>query len=802
MKGLEGIKVLELGEGVSAAYAAKLMADLGADVIKVETPEGDLARRRGPFPGNAADPEKSGLFLYLNANKRGVVLDLPAEKARLEQAARWADVIVHNWAPPAMARLGIDPDELAAINPRAVICSVTPFGLTGPHKDYRAEEITTVHGGGWAYISPGASQFPDEPPLKPFGHQGDFETGLAAAVACLGHLYRALRTGEGECIDLSTQECVLSFIEHHFIAYSYLGRVFARTEPRLLYPWGVFPCRDGAVFMVVAEPHQWQALLDLMGRPAWALRDEFKDPSTNAANWRLLRPHLVEWLSTWTMQEFFEAAQKKRICVVPVLDMAGLDHDAHLSARGFFVDVEHPEAGRIRQPGPPYQLREPWWEIRKGAPLLGADNTAVFAEWQAAEPAPPPAQPAVPRAPKRPLDGVRIADFTWVWAGPFGAMQLAHLGAEVIKIESADRLDLARRVAIYPADMEPHYNRCAYFNQWSQGKKSVALDLSKPEALEVVKELIGDCDVVMDNFAAGVMERLGLGYDDLVKIKPDIVMASICGFGHSGPCAPYIGYGPAVAMISGVCSLSGYHGGSPQEVGISYGDPNGGWNAATAICAALVARERTGRGQYIDVSLWEAMSVLVPEGWMGYAMNGGQPQRMGNRDVLMAPHNCYPAAGEDEWVTIACADDAEWRALARAIGRPELADDPRFAGQTTRKANEDALDALIAEWTRTRTKWQTTEILQAVGVAAFPTMHSKDLDEDPHIGGRGFFSQLPHPEVGVRKHPGIPWHTARGPNGVRSAAPILGADTDQVLRDVLGYPADRIARLREAQVLN
>jgi crotonobetainyl-CoA:carnitine CoA-transferase CaiB-like acyl-CoA transferase len=263
-----------------------------------------------------------------------------------------------------------------------------------------------------------------------------------------------------------------------------------------------------------------------------------------------------------------------------------------------------------------------------------------------------------------------------------------------------------------------------------------------------------------------------------------------------------VSYGPAQVPLSGLSSLTGYADWPPMHVGISYGDPNGGWNAATAICAALVARERTGRGQYIDVSLWEAMSVLVPEGWMGYAMNGGQPQRMGNRDILMAPHNCYPAAGEDEWVTIACADDAEWRALAQAMGRPELADDPRFAGQTARKANEDALDALIGEWTRAHTKWQTTEALQAMAVAAFPTMHSGDLNEDPHIAGHGFFSQLPHPEVGARKHPGIPWRTARGPNGVRSAAPILGADTDQVLRDVLGYPADRIARLREAQVLN
>jgi len=248
--------------------------------------------------------------------------------------------------------------------------------------------------------------------------------------------------------------------------------------------------------------------------------------------------------------------------------------------------------------------------------------------------------------------------------------------------------------------------------------------------------------------------------------------------------------------------LTGYEEGPPQEVGISYGDPNSGIHAAVAICAALAARQRTGRGQYIDVSLWEAMEALVPEGWMDYAMNGTQPPRHGNRDPWMAPHNCFRCVGDDEWVTIACGTEAEWRALCQAIGQPQLADDARFRTVQARKANEDALEQLLTAWTATREKWEVTRTLQAVGVAAFPSMTSKDLVDDSHLNARGFFARLPHPEVGVRTHTGIPWLLTRAPNGVRMPAPLLGQDTDQVMRDVLGYSTQAIAHLKEEQVLS
>jgi benzylsuccinate CoA-transferase BbsF subunit len=375
------------------------------------------------------------------------------------------------------------------------------------------------------------------------------------------------------------------------------------------------------------------------------------------------------------------------------------------------------------------------------------------------------------------------------------------LGAEVIHIESRARPDGSRQVPIQPRGVTPSLNTSGYFNQWNQGTKSIALNLSKPEAIAIAKRLAATCDVVIQNFATGVMERLGLGYEDLKQLKPDIIMASISGYGQTGPQRLYMGYGPAMGPLSGLSSLTGYIDGPPQEVGMAYGDPNGGINAAIAICAALVARKRTGQGQHIDVSLWESMAVLMAEGWMEYEMNGTQPARMGNRDQLMAPHNCFRCAGEDEWVSIACGTETEWQALCRVMERDSLAVDTRFRTATSRKTNEDELEQIVTTWTSTRNKWDITRALQAVGVAAYPTLSSKDLLADPQLNHRDFFVRLPHAEVGVQAHAGMPWLFAHSPNGVRAPAPLLGQDTDAVLRDVLGYTAAEIAELKSARVL-
>jgi crotonobetainyl-CoA:carnitine CoA-transferase CaiB-like acyl-CoA transferase len=808
MQGLEGVKVLELGHMVSAAYATKLMADLGADVIKLEEPAGDHARQRGPFPGGNVDREKSGLFLYLNTNKRGVTVDLQQEQEKLSNLVAWADVLMHNYPPAQMAELGIDYNKFRQINPRLVMCSVTPFGLTGAYKDYKAYELTLTNAGGWAWLSPGASDQPDQPPLKAFGQQADFQGALCAATVALAAYYRALESGVGEHIDLSVQSYTASFLEQNFVYYTYLGRIASRLGRRLLSPWGIFQCQDGLIFLLAVEEDQWQRLVELMGNPEWASWEIFKDQANRSKNFDVLKMYLEEWLQGWKVEELWRTGQARRICLAPVFTMAQMATQEQLHSRNFFVEVNHPRAGTLTHLGSPYKLHEPWWQIRRPAPLLGQhkqDVLSLSSEVSSSKSQVSSSQPLNPSTlhptPRRLLEGVRVADFTWVWAGPYCTMHLAHLGAEVIKIESRARVDITRRLPLYPKDMKGGVNRSGLFNQWSIGKKSLLLNLAQPESIAIVKELIKKSDVVVENFATGVMEHLGLSYEEIKKIKPDIIMASISGYGHTGPQKNYMGYGPAMAPLTGLSALTGYVDGPPQEVGISLGDPNGGINAAVAICAALAARERTGQGQYIDTSMWEATAALMPEGWMEHVMNGIELPRVGNRDAWMSPHNCFRCAGEDEWVSIACGTEEEWQALCQAIGQAQLASEARFRTARARKAHEDELERLLTEWTRQHDKWEVTRLLQAAGVAAFPSMNSKDLAEDPHLNERGFFARLPHPEVDVQVHTGIPWLLTNAPNGVQMPAPLLGEHTDQVMREILGYSDQDITRLKEEKVL-
>jgi benzylsuccinate CoA-transferase BbsF subunit len=407
---------------------------------------------------------------------------------------------------------------------------------------------------------------------------------------------------------------------------------------------------------------------------------------------------------------------------------------------------------------------------------------------------------------KLPLEGIRVADFTWVWAGPYCTMQLAHLGADVIRIETRTRPCITRVLPPWPEGKPGGLNRSGYFNQYSQGKRSLTLNFKDPAATEIARKLVARSDVVVNNFAHGVMDKMGFGYDVLREIKPDIIMASLSGYGDTGPYADYVAYGPAQVPLSGLSSLTGYKDWPPMHSGFSYGDPNAGVHGAFAILAALFHRAKTGQGQYIDMSQWESSMVVLPEGIMDYTMNRHEPERLGNADPMMSPHGIFKCldrperiAGNviDQWVAIVCADDVDWGRLARAIGRPELADDPRFATLAARKTNEDQLEAAITSWTSTRRAAEVERVLQQAGIAAAVVADNMYLaDEDPHIKKRDYFVYRDHPEVGKRQHCGMPWQLSRTATKVRAAAPTIGQHTDEILNGLLGYDTDQIAKLR------
>jgi crotonobetainyl-CoA:carnitine CoA-transferase CaiB-like acyl-CoA transferase len=779
---------------VSAAYATKLMADVGADVIKIEPPGGDLTRRRGPFPGDQPDIETSGLFVFLNTNKRSVAADLRSDdgQALLDRLLADADILVHNIAPPERAAVGLDAHTLNSRHRGLIVTSVSMFGDDGPYAPWRGYELTASNAGGWAFLSPGASPSPELPPLKPFGAQCDFQAGAYAAVTSVAAYRHRLRGGPSQAIDVSEQEAVVAMLEMNLMHWTYAGRETSRLGSRAVGPWFIADCADGKIFVVTVEEDQWRRLVEFMGSPDWADDEIFQDRVVRGQNMDALKLLMSDWLSTWKVSDLYREAQARRIPFAPINTMQQLYENEHLRDRKAFVAIDQPGIGPVRLPGPPSRYGTIGWSLRRPAPTLDEHRSDLG--W--GEPARPTGDRGVA---SRPLEGVRVLDFTAAWAGPFCTQNLAHLGAEVIRIETTTRTACVTRLLPPFADDQPGPGRAGYFNQYNQGKQSILLDLRQPDAVAIGLELVRHCDVVVDNFSAGVIDKLGFSYDTLRAIKPDIIQISMSGYGQTGPFRTFLSYGPPASALSGLFALTGYRGGDPAEVGVSYPDPNAGLMGAYAVLVALLHRDITGEGQYIDQSQWEAVLPHVAEGLLEWDLNGREPVRAGNRDRVMAPHETYKARGDDDkWVSIAVGTEEEWRALCEAMGQPDLTTDVRFASAARRKQNEDELDETVTAWTSTRDRWEVAKLLQSAGVAAFPSMSNRDLAEDQHLDEREFLVRLEHPAVGRRVHAGIPWRMSATPCTVRSSAPLLGADTDQVLTRLLGLSAADLQKLRDA----
>jgi crotonobetainyl-CoA:carnitine CoA-transferase CaiB-like acyl-CoA transferase len=810
--GTSGIRVVECGSGVAAAYAAKLLADVGADVIKVEPPGGDVTRQRGPFRDDRPDPEGSGLFAYLNTNKRGTTADLttPEGRALLAGLLASADIVVHDVPPAGQAALGLDAATLTAAHPALVVASISVFGDTGPHAHWKGYELTASNAGGWAFLSPGASPYPELPPLKAFGAQCEYTGGAYAALASLAAYRHRLKTGAGQAVDVSEQEAVACMLEMNLMHWTYAGRETSRLGTRAVGPWFIGDCADGKVFALSVEEAQWERLVEFMGNPDWAGEEIFADRVVRGQNADVLQTLMSDWVASFKVQDLYRAAQERRIPFAPVNTTEMLYGNEHLAARAYFVRHEQPGMGTLTLPGRPSQYGRTSWSLRRPAPRLGEHAAEIAAEAArggaahedaGARARPVPADVGAPGG-VGPLAGVRVLDFCAVWAGPFGTQNLAHLGADVIRIETTSRVPCITRLLPPFADDEPGPGRAGYYNQYNQGKRSILLNFSKPEAVELAHELAKVSDVVTDNFSAGIMQKLHCGYEQMRAAKADIIQISMSGYGQYGPFRAYLGYGPPASALSGLFSASGYAGLGPSEIGVSYPDPNAGLMGAYAVMVALLHRDATGEGQYIDQSQWEAMLAHMPEALLEWDLNRREPVRKGNHDAVMAPHETYKAQGDaDQWVSIAVGTDAEFRALCAVMGQPDLADDPRFAHATDRKKNEAALDELVTAWTSVRDKWAVTEELQAAGVAAYPSLSNKGLTEDPHLLARDYFVNLEHATIGRRTHAGIPWRMSATPCAIRSAAPLAGAHTDEVLGSLLGLSAAELDRLRGADVL-
>ncbi len=409
------------------------------------------------------------------------------------------------------------------------------------------------------------------------------------------------------------------------------------------------------------------------------------------------------------------------------------------------------------------------------------------------------------------LHGVRVLDITQIRAGPKAANWLADGGAEVIKVESRQRSDgrgFGRRGGdrgqAVPAGPVPEPEQRARnrrgFEQLHRNKLGLSIDLSKPEGVPLLKRLIAVSDVVMENFSFGVMERLGLGYRELCRVRPDIIMISMPGFGASGPFRDHVAFGWAQEHMAGITAMTGYAGGPPLKTGTIVADPLNGVHAAAAVLGSLVYRARTGMGQFIDLSHLESLICLVGDAVLDYTVNGRVWERMGNRDPVHAPQGVYRCRGNDEWISVTVTSDDEWRAFCAVIGRPELAGDPRFAGNLGRRRDQDSLDPIIEEWTRQHERFRAMELLQAAGVRAGAVLDQDEALTNPQARSRGFLPVLAHPD-GVH-HPYIdtPAKFSRTPAGVRAPAPLQGEHNGYLLGELLGLPPEELGWLEAGRV--
>ncbi|MBI2848005.1 MAG: CoA transferase [Chloroflexi bacterium] len=400
-----------------------------------------------------------------------------------------------------------------------------------------------------------------------------------------------------------------------------------------------------------------------------------------------------------------------------------------------------------------------------------------------------------------PLEGIRVADLTMVWAGPYGTRMLADMGAEVIKIESIRNYDLIRTFVNLPRGTERPYNKSAYFNHYNRNKLGVSLDLSKPRGVELFKELIKISDVVVENYRADVMEKLCLTYDVLKEIKQDIIMVSLPGHGKTGPERNNYAYGTLIEELSGMVSITGYPDADVQRSGISYGDPVAGAMAAAAVAVALHERQRTGKGQFVDMSQRETLTRLIGEAVMDWTMNRRTWALTGNRHPSMAPHGCYRCKGKDDWVTITVRTDKEWGNLCQVMGNPGWVKEARFGDSLSRWQHQDEMDKYIAEWTMQRTPYEVTHMLQAAGVAAGPVLDCKGLLEDPHLNGRGFWQTQTHPDAGTWKMEGPAWGLSKTPARIRMPAPGFGQHNDYLFRELLGLSPEEIEQLEKDEII-
>lgn len=774
---LAGLRVIECAGEIAGPYCGKLLADAGADVIKVEPPDGDPLRRRGPD----GEPDGDGdgvLFRFLNAGKRSVTGTLG--DARIQALIDDADVVIESFVPAAL-----DIGALRARAPGLVIVSITPYGRYTSWADRPATEFTVQAEGG----SLGCRGDRDREPLQAGGRVTEWLGGALAAVAALGAISGVRRGGAGEHIDhalIETAALTMNcFPELHASSYGQPGQPLDVIGRRVERP-SIERTLDGWVGFNTNTRTQLESFLLLIERPDLLADDRVLTAQDRMAMGAEFDAIVRAWTTTKTTAEIVEAASLLRIPVAPVNDGRKVLGHPHFRARGFLA--RSPD-GSFEQPLPPYLIDGERPRPRRAAPALG-EHTAT-AEPRGGAARPPAGQVA------RPLEGLRVLDATSWWAGPFATQLLAAFGADVIHLESAGHPDGARTAA-NPA-LDRWWEQAPIFLATNTNKRDVTLSLDDEQGLGIVRRLIAEVDVVVENFSPRVFEHFGLTWEHVHAINPRVILVRMPAFGTTGPWRDNVGFAQTMEQMSGMAWVTGYADGEPR-IPLGPCDPNAGIHAAFATLLAVEQRRQTGLGCEVEAAMVESAVNVMAEQVVSASAYGRSAVRDGNRSPDAAPQGVYQCAGTEQWLALSVATDEQWQALAGVLGASDWAADPRLAGLAGRRRAHDEIDSTLAAWAAGQDLRAAAERLVAAGVPAAVVVDPRRISGHPLLRERGFFEYVGHPVAGTLPIPGLPlgltsvgrWHHRR--------APLFGEHTSEVLTELLGLTPEEVTKLEVSGV--
>jgi crotonobetainyl-CoA:carnitine CoA-transferase CaiB-like acyl-CoA transferase len=804
---LESVRVLDLTDE-PGFLAGKILGDLGADVVKVEPPGGHRVRSSGPFSGGAPGSERSLLWAASNTSKRGIVLDLASDLGRADffKLADVADVLLETARPGALDAVGVGAKVLRRRNPRLVYCAITPFGQTGPRAQFQGGDLVVVAMGGNAAMTGD----PDRPPLRCTFPTSHYHACAEAALAVVMALWNRERTGQGDFVDVSMQECQLGTLLSAVGQYALHGRPPRRAGARIGRTREIWPAKDGFVSFGLrggpARAANLAATVECMAEcgmaPEWLRAMDWAryDPaSLSDPELARLEEAFGAFFRTKTMRELYTEALRRRILLAPCNDARELLEHPQLRARSFFTELEiADESARLEHPAFFVRSSAPELRVRRRAPRLGEHQLEVAQEWLAGRPRGAAGCEdsselgGEPKTRAGVFAGTKILELGAGAAGPVATRYFAEQGAEVIRVESRERPDFLRLLHSTPGmglDGSP------MFILLNPNKRSVALNLTHPEAIALVKRLVGWADAVVENFAPGVMERLGLDYEVLRAERPDLVMVSSSLFGQTGPQRKYPGFGGQGSAIAGFNHLTGWPDREAHGPWATITDSLAPRFTAAALASALLERRRTGRGQHLDVSQIEVGVYALCETIVQCSATGASPCRAGNHDGRAAPHAIYPCRGDDRWIAISVRDDDAWRALRAALGDPPWARESGLNTLAGRLARQEELDLRIASWTREREAESLMNELQAAGVEAGVVQDFRDLLGDPQLAHRQHFVRIAHPGLGELVFERAGFRLSESPGALSSPGPDLGADTTFILTGLLGLSGKEAAKL-------